>query len=214
MRTIIWGIFLINISFAKKYLVEVDDKKMAELGHDEKMTVSDHDKEITETVDEKIAESSDKDKHKEITEKISESDHDKEIRETGQYKKTSESDYQSKDKERPGCSDSKWCRHVWVQKTKDCDGVYTLMKSGVPWAPGKPVYKLQNRNRYIFHENGKFRIGEFNKPPIFSSVFRSRARSLRRGWTNGWTRGLTWTKKDGVAPTVHCICLPTKRMYW
>merc|ERR1712218_554510 len=145
-------------------------------------------------------------------EKITESEQDKEVTETDKKdKRMSGSDYQSKANERLGCSDSKWCRHVWVQKSKDCNGVYTLMKSGVPWAPGKPVYKLQNRNRFIFQKNGKFRIGEFNKPPIFSSVFRKRA---RKGWTNGWTRGLTWTKKDGVAPTVNCICLPTKRIYW
>ena len=211
MRILIWGIFLINISLSKKYLVEVDDGKMKRFDHNEKMKVSDHDKdkEITETGhDEKMTIS---DHDKEITETVVD-----EITETDPDKKISGSDYQSKENARPGCSDSKWCRHVWVQKSKDCDGVYTLTKSEVPWAPGKPVYKLQNRNRYIFQKNGKFRIGEFNKPPIFSSVFRNRHRagSLRKGWTPGWTRGLTWTKKDGVAPTVNCICLPTKRIYW
>ena len=199
---------MINISLAKKFLVEVDDEKMKRFDHHEKIDVSDHDKEIlTETGHDEKMDVSDHDK--EITETVVD-----EITETDNDKKMSGSDYQPKEKARPGCSDSKWCRHVWVQKSKDCDGVYTLTKSEVPWAPGKPVYKLQNRNRYIFQKNGKFIIGEFNKPPIFSSVFRTRARSLRKGWTNGWTRGLTWTKKAGVAPTVNCICLPTKRMYW
>ena len=130
-----------------------------------------------------------------------------------QDKKLSGSDYQLKENENKGCSNSEWCRHVWVQKCSDCSGMYSLMKSEVPWAPGKPVYKLQNRRRYIFYQNGKFIIGD-NWAPMFSAVVRIRGRSLRRGWINGWTSGLSWTRKNGVAPTVSCICLPTQRVFW
>ena len=194
----------------KKIAKSDHGKELTEIiGHDEKKTVSEHNKEITKTlVDKNIAKS---DHGKEITEtgrdeKKTVSEHDKEITKTGHDSRLSGSDYRLMKNENTGCSNSNWCRHVWVQKCSDCNGVYTLMRRGLPWASEKPAYKLQSRKRFIYFRNGKFLIGEINRPPMFSSAVGGRP--LRRGWINGWTRGLSWSKKNGVAPSVSCICLP------
>ena len=45
--------------------------------------------------------------------------------------------------------------HHGKRKKKNCSGLYEIQKEErVPWAPHRPVYKLKNKNLYIFWDKG------------------------------------------------------------